>query len=88
MHTARGRGEIVERAAGAPQFELDRGDPRRLRREAVQPELDRAQRPAQLVRGARDEHQPAVRAQLQRDEHGGRTPAQRGDQHPGPSTSR
>ena len=42
--------------AGAPQLELDRRDPGRLAGKAVQPELDGAQRPAQLVAGARDEH--------------------------------
>ena len=77
-----GRGrEIVQGAARARQLELDRSQAHRLAAETVQAELHGGQRPAQLVAGACDEHEPLVRAQVERDEREGHRPARGREDH-------
>ena len=72
-----GGGEVLQRAAGAGQLELDRGQARGLAAEAVETELHGEQRAAQLVGRAGDQDQPAVRAQPERDERRASAPSWR-----------
>ena len=88
-----GRGEVLQRAAGAGQLELDRGQARGLAAEAGETELHGEQRAAELVGRAGDQDQPAVRAQPERDDGERQHPAGRHEDHAaslsiGPSTSR
>jgi hypothetical protein len=88
----RGR-EVIQRPARAGQLQLDRRHPGGVADEAVQAELDREQRPAQLMARAGDEHEAQVRPQGVGDEGQRQAPAAERDDHgvapeAGPSTSR
>src|SRR5204863_8720560 len=61
-------GQVVERERGAPQLEVDRGEPRAVVLEGVEAQAGREQRPAQLVARLRDErpHPPLARVRDRR----------------------
>jgi len=65
----------VIQAPGTLELQLDRRHARRLARQGGDPELDRGQRAAQLVAGARDQHEPPVGPHEQHGERRGENPA-------------